>query len=459
MFILSDAGMGKTSLLVMLKLSYLSSFWPKSYNCELFKISEKSLEEIEKLENKTNTILLLDALDEDPLAWGRTGIRIAQVLRSTQNFRRVLITCRTQFLSIGEAPYTRRGQVEIAGFDCPVVYNSFFSEEQTQEYLLKRAAARTDSADWIEKAKAIATSMGSLRMRPMLLAHIDDFVEEGLTNWTEYTLYETLVRNWLKREQRKIRGSGEDYPELADLWKACRRLAIFLYQKKRKFATRAELHSLIQEVPEAKNIHLMNIGGRSLLNLDSSGRFRFSHYTIQEFLIVNAILEDAHPVNNYLVSSTDFMLRVLIAWRKEASAEQLASVDFTHFSLLGGKFSGKIMRNMDFAGLDLSCADFTASDLSNANFTGSNLAGCKFLGATLNNANFHSANLTSASLNSCQAAGAQFQWATLIDASLINCNFSKANFAYATLTGAVHSSGTVWPTLFKAEISASREVE
>uniref|UniRef100_UPI001CA32E36 hypothetical protein n=1 Tax=Aeromonas sobria TaxID=646 RepID=UPI001CA32E36 len=38
MFILADAGMGKTSLLMMIKLSHLMAFWPKSYQCKLLKL-------------------------------------------------------------------------------------------------------------------------------------------------------------------------------------------------------------------------------------------------------------------------------------------------------------------------------------------------------------------------------------------------------------------------------------
>jgi len=46
MFVLSDAGMGKTSLLLMIKLSHLTSFWPKRYKCELFKLGKDTEESI-----------------------------------------------------------------------------------------------------------------------------------------------------------------------------------------------------------------------------------------------------------------------------------------------------------------------------------------------------------------------------------------------------------------------------
>ena len=52
MFILSDAGMGKTSLLLMIKLMHLTSFWPKGHNCELFKLGNDTLQRVQALPNK-----------------------------------------------------------------------------------------------------------------------------------------------------------------------------------------------------------------------------------------------------------------------------------------------------------------------------------------------------------------------------------------------------------------------
>jgi len=73
--------MDKTSLLLMLKLTDLLGFWPKRYRCRLHKLGPATLEAIQQHENKGDTVLLLDALDEDPLAWGRTGERLLRSCR------------------------------------------------------------------------------------------------------------------------------------------------------------------------------------------------------------------------------------------------------------------------------------------------------------------------------------------------------------------------------------------
>jgi hypothetical protein len=71
MFILSDAGMGKTSLLLMLKLTHLTRFWPQQYHCELLKLGADTLDRVKALRAAGDTVLLLDALDEDRTAWGK----------------------------------------------------------------------------------------------------------------------------------------------------------------------------------------------------------------------------------------------------------------------------------------------------------------------------------------------------------------------------------------------------
>jgi hypothetical protein len=135
LFILSDAGMGKTSALLMLKLAHLTSFWPRRYDCELLKLGRTTLQDISGIQSKRNTVLLLDALDEDPNAWGNIRERLTEILQASKPFRRVVITCRTQFFEARHDPFNKRGQVEVSGYICPVVYASLFSDQQIESYL------------------------------------------------------------------------------------------------------------------------------------------------------------------------------------------------------------------------------------------------------------------------------------------------------------------------------------
>ncbi len=71
LFILSDAGMGKSSFLMMLKLNHVLKLWPTDTEFVLHKLGESSIDFIKGIQGRHRTVLLLDALDEDPAAWGR----------------------------------------------------------------------------------------------------------------------------------------------------------------------------------------------------------------------------------------------------------------------------------------------------------------------------------------------------------------------------------------------------
>jgi hypothetical protein len=110
LFVLSDAGMGKSSLLMMLKLTEILGFWPTPLSFRLLKLGPESIGEIKKVEDRKTTVLLLDSIDEDPTAWGRIEERIVNLLHESKNFRQVIITCRTQFF-----PKTDKAPIEGLG--------------------------------------------------------------------------------------------------------------------------------------------------------------------------------------------------------------------------------------------------------------------------------------------------------------------------------------------------------
>src|SRR6185369_11187032 len=126
-------------------------------------------------------VLLLDALDEDRTAWGKIEQRLLEILTHTTNFRRVIISCRTQFFpEISADPFANPGRVKLGGFVCPMIFLSLFDNAQVEEYLDKRYPDRW--VHWFqrnskrEQARQLVEKMKDLRCRPMLLAHIEDLV-------------------------------------------------------------------------------------------------------------------------------------------------------------------------------------------------------------------------------------------------------------------------------------------
>ncbi len=411
LFILSDAGMGKTSLLVMLKLADITAFWPKGYECLLYKLGPSTLDEVSKITGRRKKILLLDALDEDPLAWGRIEERIIEILQETKTFRRVVITCRTQFFSADEDPFNRRGQVKVGGFLCPVIYNSLFSDEQMDLYLKKRFGRGRQANELIKKSRRILIQMGSLKFRPMLLAHIEDFLEAEHEDWNEYTIYNTLVEVWLLREQTKRLYQTKTKPVLEEMRQACRVLALYLQKKGKSEISESDLSALIQELPALRHVPRMDITGRSLLNKNSSGSYRFSHYTIQEFLLVNGSIHGSTNLSQHKIEPTAQMNSFIAAWLTDPRRKE-----------------------------DL------PEDLSAYDLRGANLQGVRLIGQNLMSLNLQGANLRDADLSH-----SELQWAKLEDADLRGANLRSAKLHWAEFEGAKYDETTSWPVTGPAD--------
>ena len=300
LFLLADAGMGKTSSLMMLKLAAINDFWPKRYDCRLFKLGPDTLDRVAEIESHRKTILLLDALDEDSkiIDIGVTN-RLLELIAKTVNFHRVVITCRTQFFP---GVIERPGKIRVAdSYICQSLYLAPFSDEQVEDYLKKRFPNRwkywltgRDNPERLS-ARNLAFSIRSLRTRPMLLNHIEDLKEKQFKPDDEFGVYYHLVHEWLRREERKSNERHVEDPDfpaipLAELFHACAKIAIHMQCHGQRLIQRESLEQLISSDPLVAHIQFVDIGGRSLLNRTAEGEYRFSHYSVQEFLVAYAAL-------------------------------------------------------------------------------------------------------------------------------------------------------------------------
>ncbi|MCP5526903.1 MAG: SUMF1/EgtB/PvdO family nonheme iron enzyme [Verrucomicrobiales bacterium] len=385
MFILSDAGMGKTSLLVMLRLAHLTRFWPSGHHCALLKLGPETLEQAAALPDAGDTVLLLDALDEDRSLWGNVERRLLEILDRTSHFRRVLISCRTQFFPETAAdPFANPGRVKIGGLTCPMIFLSLFREAQVEEYLQKRypdswfgllPANRKRAA-----ARELLSRMRDLRCRPMLLAHIEDLVDSDNRDWDEYGVYEAMVRAWLGREERKLREQQRPGASEESLFAACEAVAAEMFESGSRFLTEARLGELIAAHPELNDLTQIRFGGRSLLNRRSSGDYRFSHFSIQEFLTAQVFLDRAEGREEVLIpqQATEKVVRFMLdgaAKRFPGRRLILRGVNLTRFDLAGADLRGADLQGADLTGADLSGARLDRAIVTDARIEGANLAG------------------------------------------------------------------------------------
>jgi len=411
MFILSDAGMGKTSLLVMLKLRNLTSFWPKNTSCVLKKLGKETLDEIDEVENKRKTILLLDALDEDPDIYGRVKERLLEVLKATRNFDRVIITCRTQFFpEVEKGPFERPGLISIGGYVCPVKYLSLFDDKKVELYLKKRFPKKSlfyNHKKKIKEAENLIERMGSLRFRPMLLSFIDKLMDSPLIRdqQNEYKIYNALVDGWLTREEVKT-----EIPKRT-LFNACEILALEMSMRGIRDIPGEELDNLIADISDLQYVKAIDIKGRSLLNRNSIGNYRFSHQSIQEFLVVKHLIENPRVKIEKKFPMTVLIAQMLITNSKFKTCQNLFEFD-----------------NSIFKQVSIRCPDIKREELESADLKGINLKGADLRGVNLNSINLKGVDLQVANLQ-----GAYLKEANLDEANLLGANLQKTNLQGASL--------------------------
>src|SRR5581483_7916542 len=224
--ILADSGMGKTSLL----LNYAARHWHSKqrrskFNLVLIPLGQRNVEEQVKavaLQNRNTTVLLLDALDEDPKAIQNHRARLDELLRMTSDFRHVLITSRTQFFPKDEEIPTQTGIIKVGVIGAGEsreylfykMYLSPFSDEQVDSFVRRRFKPwRWKSRD---KAHTLISQVRDLTVRPMILAHIPDLLElpkkskapsslRRFEKMLSAQIYEEMVSAWLMREHPLVR--------------------------------------------------------------------------------------------------------------------------------------------------------------------------------------------------------------------------------------------------------------
>lgn len=432
LFVLADAGMGKTALLVMLKMTHLAGFWPKKTNVKILKIGDDTVDRIAEIKDRRSTILLLDALDEDPEAWSDFEGRIKALLTAVRGFRRVLISCRTQFFPerTGRIEYPEREGLYVGGFQCRMVYLSLFDDDQVRSYIEKVFPKREGKQ--IEAFEMIG-KMHSLRMRPMLLAHIGDLMDVDVAKWSSYRVYEALVGRWLSREERK----PQTQVSRDDLLESCQLVAYHMQRHGSSRISLDEIEEFLQD--RASHISTLDFTGRALMNrVGEKNIFRFAHRSIQEFLVVNLLIERDFSVSQP-VSMTDEMVRFFGDWVSEDVRLRIAVSRRLHSFVRESQMPpGWLRAQADLSGDFLSDVVLINVNLSFANLCGSNLENAVLSGADFTGANLRRANLRGADLKG---------------AILRRCDLHKAIISQDQLEGAFGDSKTRLPSGMRAPAS------
>jgi formylglycine-generating enzyme required for sulfatase activity len=395
LFILSDAGMGKTSLLTILKLMHLTSLWPWQTDCVFKKLGEETISELKDLPNPQKIILLLDGLNEDSLAYGRVKNRLMDILHASKYFYRVIITCRTQFFpDMDKELLNRVNMFSIGEFTCHIKYLSFFSDEKLTLYLNKRFPKNFGilrQSVIIQQGQKAIGKLGSLRCRPVLMRYIDDLMRLPLVDCenNEYCIYDALVQKWIKNEWslKNKQISENDILELYSI------LATRLQTQKKHSISKMDLDQLLDNISTVKDIQDITSKDLSLLNRDSESCYSFDHYSVQEFLVAKLLLHGQQVYSPKVpVPLTDLIFRMIgLSDQSPKFPLDISALNFRGMDLKRLNFSG-----MNFSGIDLENCIFEDTVFHRAQFIKAKLKGSRIDVNAIDAADFKDADLTGA---------------------------------------------------------------
>lgn len=314
--LLADAGMGKTTFMINLYIAYKRQWqwWKKRYDIKLLPLGHPhAMQELDNIpdDQKKDTILLLDALDEDAEAVKQYEKRLPEILDRAWRFREIVITCRTQFFPSKAEEPTETGYVKLGGaggeYKFQKLYVSVFDDRDIKRYLRKRFPVLNPFAfKKRQKAKKIVRKSPNLMVRPMLLSRIEDLLATKKDFQYTYEIYEALIDKWLNREASKpgIKqkyGSKERFKEqllqfsqslALDLYREQEKRGGFFIHKDEKISTPSDLQldDLEEDLQEA--LRESEWRTRSLLNRNAEGYYKFSHKSILEYFLAKEAIEN-----------------------------------------------------------------------------------------------------------------------------------------------------------------------
>lgn len=313
--LLADSGMGKTSFCINYFDRERKKKKSKRRRVAIVPLGTGDpIQQIESIEKQNETILFLDALDEDPNAAEDPQARLRQLMQSSARFKNVVVTCRSQFFESDERIPKGSG-IMFAGarragvsreFPLHKLFLAPFNAEQVKSYL-RRSFSVSSWGSFTKRRKAarMVEAIPELSVRPMLLELVPELVRENKEIEQLHGLYEYLLASWLRREREWI---GEN--ELRDI---SIELAVRIFTKQRRGEGDRISAEELEEIARDHNsaIESWKLKSRSLLNRDTHGNFKFAHRSVMEFLVLEACLRgDERAIS---VEWTDLMKDLLVS--------------------------------------------------------------------------------------------------------------------------------------------------
>lgn len=340
LLVLADSGMGKTTFTLQFYWQNHKTSWNKKKRVAIVPLGRKNaVNAIKKIDRQNETILILDAFDEDTEALLDHKSRINELMEVAQDFKRVIVTSRTQFFSSDEEIPKETGVAIVSPrnnigrtYKFYKLYLAPFNDNQVKQYIKKRFRFWQFSKR--ARTYKLVERVPELIVRPMLLAHIPDLaIESKISINSLAEFYSYMVETWLKREE------GWVAPELLKNFSEKLAVDIFLNKDIRSMERISpnELNRLLnQNMPDSEHWKFKT---RSFINRDAEGNYKFSHRSFMEYFFILAYLNGDKSCLS--VKWTDMMITLFeSAINAQLSIAKSVSINSDDFSKTG-MFSDK----------------------------------------------------------------------------------------------------------------------
>jgi formylglycine-generating enzyme required for sulfatase activity len=357
LLVLADSGTGKTTFVLNYYAYKQSKLSGKGQHIAVVPLGHPDADElIQKILDAENefpgqrTNLFLDAFDEDTKAVEDHIERLKELMEKCRDFRRVVITCRTQFFKRDEEipPDTgivrfgprRAGQKAV--YEFRKIYIAPFDDDDIRRYIDRRYPLWAFATR--KKALQTALKIPMLSVRPMLLAHIPDLIDEGRDFHHVTELYEIMVEAWLERES--------DWIPKKKLLDFSERVAIDIFAKRGERDMERIPHDDLCELIKDWDLEepKWKFTGRSLLNRDAEGNFKFAHRSIMEFLFVQRFVHLPMEQRLNLEWTEQMKTFLLELIERKPELTEMQRVDLRHVNLSGIDLGDRNFAEADWRG-------------------------------------------------------------------------------------------------------------
>src|ERR1041385_225886 len=443
LFVLADSGMGKTSLLMRYVGHYCVNDAADFNNIVIIPLgSDQALDRILSLPAKSSTVLLLDALDESKDAIEKFELHFNRLLATIREFPRVVITCRTQFfladqeipIESGVVAFGARRLGEGNALRFWKVYLCAFDTKRVHRYLELRG--KTFDDDKLAALEWLVTRLPELAIRPMVLAYLPDIIDRPVIPTRLVDIYAEIVNAWLERERPWV--------EPSKLKAFSEKLAWNMFADAHSTRGQSIHFSILQQLSNSWGIPLerWQLTGRSLLNRDNDGNYKFSHRSIMEYFVACVLAAGGERIGPQRI--TDLILQFLLELRQSGTNVDLKLVDFAELELRGLDLSDCSLRECIFDLGVLDKVSFARAQLSNGSFKRAEIKACTFENANLSGVKFDGASLTGCVLRRTNLKGASFA-----QADVRGTDFGESDLSETDFSGALYDKQTIVPREFE----------